>query len=147
MNLIENYPRSPRETLNGLVHVPRMIDKANAFRNGELGEYIFPCPVDKIMLEFLGLSHEEFVNKIYDTDKEEVSKWLSKIINSKNTNDIDCINERILDPKRVWWKKVYGLIFNKLNPSENNFKTWVDRVDYEEGRSFKEINSNKSNKI
>ena len=42
MNLIENYPRSPREKLNRLVHIPRMIDKANALRNKLLGECISP---------------------------------------------------------------------------------------------------------
>ena len=135
MNLIENYPRSPREKLNGLVHILRMIDKANAKRDDVLGEYIFPCPMDKIMLNFLGLSDQEFTNKIYNRKEAEIAKWLSEIITTKQLKDIDFINEQILNPKRIWWKQLYWSAFFFLNPFKKKFNTWVDRVDYEEGRS------------
>ena len=135
MNLIENYPRSPREKLNGLVHIPRMIDKANAFRDKVLGEYIFPCPMDKIMLNFLGLSDQKFINKIYNRTEAEIAEWLSGIIATKQLKDIDFINEKILNPKRIWWKQIYRSAFFLLNPFKKKFNTWVDRVDYEEGRS------------
>ena len=135
INLIENYPRSPREKLNGLVHIPRMIDKANASRDKVLGEYIFPCPMDKIMLNFLGLSDQEFINKIYKRKDREIAEWLSGVIATKQLKDIDFINEQILNPKRIWWKQIYGLALALLNPFKKKFNTWVDRVDYEEGRS------------
>ena len=135
MNLIENYPRGPREKLNGLVHIPRMIDKANAFRDKVLGEYIFPCPMDKIMLNFLGLSDQEFTNKIYNRKEAEIAKWLSEIITTKQLKDIDFINEQILNPKRIWWKRICWSAFFSINPFKKKFNTWVDRVDYEEGRS------------
>ena len=134
MNLIEKYPRSPREKLSGLVHIPRMIDKANAFRDNVLGEYIFPCPMDKIMLKFLGVSNQEFTEKIHKVEETEIAKWIAEIISSKQSTDIDCINEQLLNPKRVWWKQIYWLVFNALNPTKKNFNTWVDRVDYEERR-------------
>ena len=134
MNLIENYPRSPREELNGLVHIPRMIDKANALKERALGEYIFPCPIDKIMLKFLDLSDREFTNKIFNLEEKEITKWISEIIASKQQADIDCINEQILNPKQTWWKQVFWSVFNILNPTKKKFYTWVDRVDYEEGR-------------
>ena len=134
MNLIDNYPRSPREKLKGLVHIPRMIDKANAYRDKILGEYVFPCPMDKIMLNFLGLSVHEFTNRIYNREEEEIGEWISGIIASKQRVDIDCINEQILKPKRIWWKQILCLIFFMLTPFKKRFNTWVDRVDYEEGR-------------
>ena len=134
MNLIENYPRSPREKLVGLVHIPRMIDKANAKRDDVLGEYIFPCPMDKIMLRFLDLSDQEFRDKIYNKKETAISKWLSEIISSKQATDIDWINEQILNPKRAWWKQIYWFIFNVLNPTKKKFNSWVEKADYEEGR-------------
>ena len=134
MNLEESYPRSPREKLFGLAQIPRMLDKANAKREGLLGEYIFPCPIDKIVLRFLGLSDQEFMDKIYKKEEMEILKWLSGIISSKETTDIDYINEKILQPKRVWWKKIYWFIFKILNPTRKSFSSWVEKVDYEEGR-------------
>lgn len=134
MNLIDNYPRSPKEKLSGLVHIPRMIDKANALRDRVLGEYIFPCPMDKIMLKFLDLSDQEFINKTYNREEIEIANWISKVVASKQSADIDCVNEQILNPKRVWWKQIRWLVFYALNPYKKKFDTWVDRVDYEEGR-------------
>ena len=135
MNLKEKYPRSPREKLIGLVHIPRMIDKANAKRDRVLGEYVFPCPMDKIMLKFLDLSDQEFTDKIYNKKEPEIAKWVSEIITSKQETDIDSINQQILNPKRIWWKQLYWSAFFFLNPFKKKFNTWVDRVDYEEGRS------------
>jgi hypothetical protein len=60
MNLNETFPRSPRDKMNGLVFLPRMIDKARAFKQNSLGEYIFPCPLDKKILEFLKIDVEEW---------------------------------------------------------------------------------------
>ena len=41
--------------------LPRMIDKARAYNSKTLGEYIFPCPLDKIILEFLNTDYEEII--------------------------------------------------------------------------------------
>ena len=90
--------------------------------------------MDTIMLEFLGLSYQEFAEKIYNQNEAEIAKWISEIIISKKAADIDCINRQILHPKRVWWKEFFLLVFNFLNPNKKKFNSWVDRVDYEEGR-------------
>ena len=134
MNLIEKFPRSPTEKFNGLVHILRMVDKANAKRDGLLGEYIFPCPIDKIMLQFLGLSELEFTDKIYNKTDSEIQKYIVNVLNAKQKADIENINEKILNPKPKIWKKVYRFIFSIFNPSKKEFRSWVDRVDYEEGR-------------
>ena len=58
MDLTQSFPRSPKVQLAGLVHLPRMLDKAGAFNAGTLGEYYFPCPLDDIILEFLQTDSE-----------------------------------------------------------------------------------------
>ncbi len=60
MNLTLQFPRSPNEAMAGLVHIPRMLDKARAAHQGTLGEYIFPCPLDEMLLEFVGVDFKEF---------------------------------------------------------------------------------------
>ena len=91
--------------------------------------------MDKIMLNFLGLSDQKFINKIYNRTEAEIAEWLSGIIATKQLKDIDFINEKILNPKRIWWKQIYWSTVFLLNPFKKKFNTWVDRVDYEEGRS------------
>ncbi len=87
------------------------------------------------MLNFLGLSDQEFINKIYNRKETEIAEWLSGIIATKQLKDIDLINEQILNPKRIWWKQIYKSVFFLLNPFKKKFNTWLDRVDYEKGRS------------
>ena len=53
MDLRNSYPRSVHEPLGGYVHLGRMIDKARAKHAGTLGEYIYPCPLDHRLLDFL----------------------------------------------------------------------------------------------
>ena len=42
LNLYKEVPRSSKEIMAGLAHLPRMIDKARAFRNGKLGNIFIP---------------------------------------------------------------------------------------------------------
>ena len=39
LDLTKTFPRSPREKIAGLAHLPRMIDKARALENGSITEY------------------------------------------------------------------------------------------------------------
>jgi len=63
-DLSQHPPRSPRVRLGGFVHLPRFLDKARAAAAGTLGEYIFPCPMDKRMLAFLGLEADAFLDQV-----------------------------------------------------------------------------------
>lgn len=55
MDLTKEFPRSPNDTLAGIVSLPRMIDKTHADADGKLGEYDVDCPHDKPVLAFLGI--------------------------------------------------------------------------------------------
>jgi len=62
LNLNIAVPRSSKDTLAGLAHLPRMIDKARALRNNTLGEYIYPWPIDRHVLNFLETDPEDFAD-------------------------------------------------------------------------------------
>ena len=47
-------------TLDGYAWLPRLIDKARAFRAGTIGDLVHPCPVDKACLTHLGIDAETF---------------------------------------------------------------------------------------
>jgi len=78
MNLTQEFPRSPKEQMAGLVHIPRMKDKARAARDNTLGEYIYPCPLDEIMLEFLDVDSETFQHRACDDTEETLAAWVAE---------------------------------------------------------------------
>ncbi|MDH4236219.1 MAG: DUF5069 domain-containing protein, partial [Nitrospira sp.] len=60
MDLRTNFPRSMSVKIAGHVHVARMIDKCRAVLARTEGEYIYPCPMDERLLEFAGITSEQF---------------------------------------------------------------------------------------
>jgi hypothetical protein len=60
----QHPPRSPRVKLGGFVHLPRMLDKARAVVSGNLGEFIFPCPLDQRLFAFTGLKAGEILEEV-----------------------------------------------------------------------------------
>ncbi|MEE8269611.1 MAG: DUF5069 domain-containing protein [Nitrospinaceae bacterium] len=136
MNLIQESPRSPREKLADLVHLPRMIDKARADQQKTLGEYIYPCPLDQIMLEFLGVDSDTFQKKACNDTEETLSAWVASQCQNRSLGDKDTINNKILksqpDSLEKW--ETFHEIRNRLDPSRTDLTTWVDLIDLEEGR-------------
>ena len=63
----------------GLVHLARMIDKAQAFKQNQIADYVYPCPLDKIILNFLRIDSDVFANEARSEErrvgKECRSRW------------------------------------------------------------------------
>ena len=53
MNLTKEYPRSPYEKVGGYAMLGRTIDKACAKLESASGEYMYDCPLDQLLFEFL----------------------------------------------------------------------------------------------
>ena len=136
MDLSRAYPRSPKLKMAGLVHLARMIDKARAFTEGKMADYIYPCPLDKIILNFLRIDSDAFANKATDSKDEEISTWTQEILKNKNATEIDFINDQILErrPDSEDRLKYFHEVRNRIDPSREDINTWVDLIDLEEGR-------------
>ena len=135
MNLKNTFPRSPREKMQGLVHIPRMIDKANAFKGNTLGEYIYPCPLDKIILNFIRVTPEEFAQFVTTHDESQVDDWIKEKCQNRSDKEKNFINQQILGRSPDGddrWAYFYE-IRNKIDPSRTDISTWVDLIDLEEG--------------
>jgi hypothetical protein len=77
-DLSKQAPRSPRERLGGYAIAARMIDKGRAQFNGTVGEYHFNCPVDKILLEFKGLTAADLEPQLKaEASDESIINWLN----------------------------------------------------------------------
>ncbi|MFQ5451558.1 MAG: DUF5069 domain-containing protein [Nitrospinaceae bacterium] len=137
MDLTKTFPRSPNEKMGGLVHFPRMIDKARAFSQKTLGEYIFPCPLDKIILNFLETGAEELIQIATTQDDGQISQWIEEKCKAHNPHEIKTVNRQIIErkPDSEDRMKYFLEILNKIDPTRTEITTWVELIDLEEGRS------------
>lgn len=138
MDLTQSFPRSPKETLAGLAHLPRMIDKIRARRMDRLGPYIYPCPMDKMVLGFLDLTADALAGLVEDASDEEIEEQIAARCLALGVSEKDKQeqNRRILTHKPEPGEKRDYFIEqrNRIDPSRTDIATWAALIDLEEGR-------------
>lgn len=136
MDLSRAFPRSPKQKMAGIVHLGRMIDKGRAYKEKKLADYIYPCPLDKIILDFFCIEADTFADMTVEKKDEEICNWAKELIKSKSPDELDLINKIILEkkPDSEDRLKYYNKIRDKIDPSRSDLTTWVDLLDLEEGR-------------
>ncbi|HET9030640.1 MAG TPA: DUF5069 domain-containing protein [Candidatus Aquilonibacter sp.] len=74
----KTFPRRGREPLGDALWLARVFDKARANAAGTIHDYIYPCPMDKGVMERWGITPAEFDEAIrtHDTD-ESIRAWLA----------------------------------------------------------------------
>ncbi|WP_447973153.1 DUF5069 domain-containing protein [Nitrospira sp. Kam-Ns4a] len=136
MDLRTAYPRSLREKLAGYVHLARMLDKARAALAGTLGEYIYPCPLDRRLLEFAGLTAEQFLEAVRGRSDEEVAAWFARTATPRSREEIEAWNEMMLaggpDTEEKW--AYFRSLRDKIDPTRTDLTTWADLLDLDEQR-------------
>ena len=136
MDLSKEFPRSPKQKIAGLVQLGRMIDKGRAYKEKRLADYIYPCPLDKIILNFLRIDSDTFAKMVVDKKDDEISIWAKDLTKSKSSREISFVNKQILDRKPDSQDRLqyFNEIRDKIDPSRTDIITWVDLLDLEEGR-------------
>lgn len=137
MDLRASFPRSMRITLAGYVHLPRMIDKCRAVLAGKKGEYIYPCPMDFRLLEFAGLTHEQFTAAVnVHPDDESVAAWFLQTATPHPTAELNEWNEKLLarGPGSPESMEKFKKCRDAVDPSRTDLTAWSDLQDLEEGR-------------
>jgi len=135
-DLTKEPPRSSRQLLGGYVHLARMTDKARARENGVNGAYIYPCPLDKALLEFLELSEQDFAYASKSRSDELILEWLAIHGRPRSKKQIEQWNKNMLergpddDAKWAYFRKVR----DEADSSRTDIVTWIDLLDLEEGR-------------
>ena len=134
MDLTQFIPRSPKNKLAGIVMIPRMLDKARAYNSKSLGEYIYPCPLDQIILDFLGVDHKELASQAQKLTDKEIELWVNKTLSNRSISDKEKINKILLGRKPNTKESInrFNLIRDKINPSIKNLTTWVELIELEE---------------
>jgi hypothetical protein len=135
-DLTAQPPRSPKERLGGYVHLGRMIDKARAKTAGTIGEYIYPCPLDRALLDFLAVNDKEFLAVATDWTDQDVLRWIQEKTTPRSPVEIRDWNEAFLAraPKDEESLHRFLEIRNRVARHRTDVTTWVDLLDLEEGR-------------
>jgi hypothetical protein len=135
-DLTRTFPRSPKEKMGGVAHLARMADKARAKSAGTLGEYIYPCPLDKLLLEFLGVDDGAFFDAARSNDDEAVLRWIVQNAKPKSPEEIEAWNRGFLSrrPEREDSQKRFLEIRSRVAPERTDVTAWTDLLDLEEGR-------------
>ncbi len=93
----KTFPRRGREALEGALWLARLFDKARASAAGTIHDYIYPCPMDKGVMERWGVTPREFDEALRTQKTDEaISRWLQ----SRTTRErIESANRWLLAEK------------------------------------------------
>ena len=130
------FPRSVREKVGGYVHLARMIDKCRASLAGTLGDYLYPCPLDNRLLDFTGLTADQFIHAVESRTDQDILDWFRTISTSRSPADLEKWNEMMLtlgpdsEDKRAYFTKIR----DGIDSTRTDIMGWADLLDLEEQR-------------
>ena len=137
MDLRRQFPRSMRTTLAGWVHLARMIDKCRATLAGTEGAYIYPCPMDERLMDYAGITSEEFTAAVKSNRTDQgVVDWFRRTAKPHEPAELAAWNQELLrrgpsSPESTARFKQY---LDAVDPSRTDITAWADLQDLEEGR-------------
>ena len=115
LDLTKAPPRSPREELDGLCMLPRMIDVARAkLPGGDIGEYQIGRGMSGLVLRHLEMSVDEFVERVRTAaDETDLGAQLSKRKTAKENRMVSLRLRRVTvadvpDDLRESFERFYG---------------------------------------
>ena len=135
------YPRSPRETMCGWMHLPRFIDKIRLHLAGKLHpdyQANFGKGFDGLWLEFSGVNFAKFVELVKGTTTDgEICDWVLK--NVKKGDEVkQAHRERMLNyPKKDDAQMQARLKMRKEQAGfahRDDIQNFVDYIDLDEKR-------------
>ena len=137
MDLRKDFPRSMRVKMDGYVHLARMIDKCRAVLAKTEGEYIYPCPMDDRLMEFAGITADQFTAAVKANPSDDaVTKWFTQTAKAHTPAELESWNRMMLSrgpssPASMARFKKYR---DAVDPSRTDLTAWADLQDLEEGR-------------
>lgn len=126
-----------RFKLGGYAHLARMIDKCRAVLAGTEGEYIYPCPMDERLMEFAGITSEQFTAAVKTNSTDDgVATWFKENATPHTPAEMEEWNQKLLtrgpsSPESAARFKKY---LAAIDPSRTDITAWSDLQDLEEGR-------------
>ncbi|HTX56578.1 MAG TPA: DUF5069 domain-containing protein [Candidatus Acidoferrales bacterium] len=90
----KTFPRRGRDAIDGVLWLKRVSDKGRAAAAGTIYDYIYPCPMDKGVMERWGITPEQFDAALakHKSD-DELLAWLRERVSQQG---IERANEWLL---------------------------------------------------
>ena len=147
-DLIQGPPRTPYlRSVAGVAAVARMSDKARAKKADKLGEYLYGSDsrLDCWLLEFLGVSEEEFLELAYENPNDDELSAEITARRSFETGEITAFNARIVTnglntpdlSERFRSRRA------ELCPERVDIETFCDLIDHDDQHSFGIVDLNR----
>jgi hypothetical protein len=136
MDLTKTYPRSVHEKTLGVVQVARTIDKGKAAAHGNLGEYLYDCPMDEALFQFLGMNADELLQVIKNAQSDaEIEAYFKQFIDKKSPDELERWNREWVNRKPEGESLEYFLkLRNEVAPDRTDVTSWADVLDLDEKR-------------
>ncbi len=138
MDLRSSFPRSMRVKMEGYVHLARMIDKCRAVLAKTEGEYIYPCPMDDRLMEFTGITADQFTAAVKPNPSDEaVAKWFTQTAKAHPSAKLEAWNRMMLNrgPSTPKKQEYFNKLRDAVDSSRTDLTAWSDLQDLEEGRT------------
>ena len=138
MDLRTGVPRSALERLGGVVMAARTLDKCRAHLAGTIGGYIYNCPLDKELFEFLGTDAEEFASVVGAARSDgDVEAFIRSKLAGRAEEEVLAWNQDFLryepDLSQPHYQDAARALQERA-PGRDDLTLWVDVIDVEEGR-------------
>jgi hypothetical protein len=139
LDLNTAFPRSPRQTLGGYVHLGRMLDKCRAVIAGTNGEFHYNCPLDGFFFEFTGIDNEAFKTFVATgADDEAVAAWVNEKSQVATPEEVVAWNNKMRDMRLSEMSMPLQMFLEgyipQYIPAGKVVRVWFDVYDMEEGR-------------
>lgn len=135
------YPRSPRETMCGWMHLPRYIDKIRLHLAGKLHadcQPNFGKGFDGAWLKAAGLNHESFIEVVrVSLCDGQIADWVASNIQASSDAKRSHVTSMLDYPKEEDQAMTSRLIQRKEQAGlshRSEITTFIDFIDADEGR-------------
>ena len=143
MDLSKQPPRRPSNfSIAGTLNLARMTDKARAYNDETLDEYVYGdnSGLDKILLEFLDISADDFADAAGRYNDEALGEWVLKV-SEKTEAEINAFNDFHMkrEPEDDAGKGRLKARVEKFAPGNTDIKTVVQSIELDDWGDFREV--------
>lgn len=115
-----------------------MGDKARAAKAGKLNDYIYDCPIDKVILDFLNISADDFQDAAYHNVNDiELGNWVLEHTD-RTQDEISGLNEALSQkgPDNDEQRAIFNITLKRVAPGRTDITTWFDLLDLDDAHAY-----------